>query len=135
MSPGPVPADLPATFWQAASRGLRGRCPRCGGAHLFRRWLKPFDHCRCCGQDLTHQQADDFPAYIAIFLTGHLLAPVIILLSLDFDLSPLAMFAIIVPLALVMMLGTLQPAKGTVIAAQWWYGLHGFAKERPAGLE
>ena len=24
----------------------------------------------------------------------------------------------------------LQPAKGAVIAAQWWHGLHGFAKER-----
>ena len=29
-----------------------------------------------------------------------------------------------------MMLGMLQPAKGAVISAQWWFGLHGFLKER-----
>jgi uncharacterized protein (DUF983 family) len=29
-----------------------------------------------------------------------------------------------------MMLGMLQPAKGGVIALQWWFGMHGFVKER-----
>lgn len=127
--------SLPATFWQACARAIRCRCPRCGEARLFRRWLKPEERCPACLLDLTHQRADDFPSYIAILLTGHLLAPLIIMLSLDFDLSPAAMFAIIVPLALVLMLGLLQPAKGGVIAAQWWYGLHGFVRERPAGSE
>ncbi|PEQ14504.1 hypothetical protein B2G71_02685 [Novosphingobium sp. PC22D] len=125
------PPSLPQTFVQALVRGARGRCPRCDGAPLFRRWLKSVDACAACGQDWTHHRADDFPAYIAIFVTGHVLAPVIIMLALDFALSPLAMFALIIPTALVMMLGLLQPAKGAVIAAQWWHGLHGFEKERP----
>jgi len=38
-------------------------------------------------------------------------------------------------LSVAMMLGMLQPTKGAVIAAQWWHGLHGFRKERPAGRE
>jgi uncharacterized protein (DUF983 family) len=128
-------AALPASLWQAIMRGIPGHCPRCGSAGLFRQWLKPVDRCPFCLVDLTHQRADDFPAYIAILLTGHLVAPIIIMLSLEFDLSPLAMFAIIIPLVLAMMLGMLQPAKGAVIAAQWWFGMHGFVKERPAGLE
>lgn len=128
--PNPIPAALPATFWQAALRGLGGCCPRCGGGRLFRAFLKPADRCAACGQDWSHQRADDFPAYIAILVTGHLLAPIIILLSRDFDLGPGAMAAIIVPLALVMLLAMLQPAKGAVIAAQWWHGLNGFVKER-----
>jgi uncharacterized protein (DUF983 family) len=128
-----LPADLPATFWQAVLRGLRCKCPRCGGAELFNRLLKPAPRCRACGQDWSHQRADDFPAYIAILVTGHLLTPLIILLSLDFDLGPGAMAAIIVPLAFIMLLGMLQPAKGAVIAAQWWHGMHGFVKERQAG--
>ena len=36
----------------------------------------------------------------------------------------------IVSLATAMMLAMLQPAKGAIIAVQWWLGMHGF--ERPA---
>lgn len=121
---------IPATFAQTAMRGIRGKCPRCGEGRLFRKWLKPQERCPVCTLDLTPQRADDFPAYIAILVTGHLMAPLIISLSLDFELGPLAMVSILVPLALVMMLGMLQPAKGAVISAQWWFGLHGFVKER-----
>ncbi len=123
---------LPGTFPAAALRAARGHCPRCGEARLFRKWLKPCDSCSACQIDWTPQRADDFPAYIAIIVTGHLLAPVIILLSKDFELEPLAIFALVIPLALGMMLGLLQPAKGAVIAAQWWFGLNGFRKERAA---
>ena len=133
MSPIPA-ADravaLPASFWQAAWRGARGKCPRCECAPLFRKWLKSVDRCAACGQDWSHHRADDFPAYIAIIVTGHLLAPLMIALPLNFDMSPGAIFAVLIPLALVMMLGMLQPSKGAVIAAQWWNGLHGFVKER-----
>jgi uncharacterized protein (DUF983 family) len=126
------PAAFPTTWWQAAQRGGLGKCPRCGDGALFRRWLKPVDHCAACAHDWTPQRADDFPAYIAILVTGHLLAPVIIVLSRDFDLSVAAMAAIILPLAVAMMLGMLQPAKGAVIATQWWHGLHGFKREHAA---
>lgn len=121
---------IPATFGQAVWRGIRSRCPRCEQGSLFARWLKPRERCPVCSLDLTPQRADDFPAYIAMIVTGHLMAPLIIALSLDFALGPVAMMAILVPLALVMMLGMLQPAKGGVIAVQWWNGMHGFVKER-----
>jgi len=130
MTSTPSTSALPASFWSAAKRGITGKCPRCGHGHLFRKWLKVADRCPVCTVDLSHQRADDFPAYIAMIVTGHLMAPLIIMLSLDFDLGPGAMFAIIVPLALVMMLGMLQPAKGAVVAAQWWFGMHGFLRER-----
>lgn len=129
MSPAAV-ATLPASFRQAAFRGIRCTCPRCGEAPLFRKWLKPAEICARCGVDWSPQRADDFPAYIAIFVTGHLLAPLIIMLSLDFDMGPLAMVSIILPLTLAMIVTMLQSSKGAVIAAQWWYGLHGFRRER-----
>lgn len=121
---------LPQNFRNALARGLRGHCPRCGEGSLFRKWLKPREACPACALDLRPQQADDFPAYIAIFVTGHLLAPVIILLALDFALTTLQMAAIIMPLAIAMILFQLQPAKGAVIAMQWWNGMHGFRRER-----
>lgn len=129
----PSPATLPTHYRQAASRGLRGHCPRCDGAQLFRKWLKPVDHCGTCGQDWSLQRADDFPAYISIFVTGHLMAPLMIALIRDFDLSPWATLAIILPLASVMMMALLQPAKGGVLATMWWMGMGGFTQERPAG--
>lgn len=75
MTPG-----LPGSAAQAALRGARNRCPSCGQNTLFLKFLKPVSRCRSCDQDWTHQQADDFPAYLAILLTGHILAPLIIAL-------------------------------------------------------
>lgn len=126
---------LPATFSAAALRGIAGRCPRCGEARLFGRFLKPVPACPACGQDWTPQQADDFPAYIAILITGHVLAPVIITLVTSYDITPGLLAAILLPLAVVMMVAMLQPAKGAVIALQWWQGMHGFVRERPGRAE
>lgn len=122
---------LPWSVWVAVFRGLRGRCPRCGEARLFMRFLKPIPHCPHCGQDLTHQQADDFPAYVSIFVTGHLMAALIIALTQNADLSVAAVLAIVLPIASILMIGLLQPAKGAIIGVQWWFGMHGFRKERP----
>jgi len=123
---------LPASGPKAMLRGARGRCPRCGNAKLFYRFLKPVEICPGCGQDWTHQQADDFPAYVSILLTGHIVAPIIIALIQETALSLPALAAIIVPLMLTLMIGFLQPAKGAIIALQWWFGMHGFERERPA---
>ncbi|EDL48400.1 DUF983 domain-containing protein [Erythrobacter sp. SD-21] len=121
---------LPATLIACLLRGVSGRCPRCGEGSLFRKWLKPVDACDHCQLDISGQRADDLPAYIGIFVTGHLLAPVIIALVTGFALSAMALLAIVIPLAVIMLIGLLQPSKGGVIALQWWNGMHGFRKER-----
>lgn len=124
--------NLPASGPAAILRGLRGRCPRCNEARLFLRFLKPMPRCPQCGQDWTHHQADDFPAYVSILVTGHLMAPLIIALIRNTELSIPALAAIILPLAVILMIGLLQPAKGGIIALQWWFGMHGFCMERVA---
>jgi uncharacterized protein (DUF983 family) len=128
----PTPIDLPQRVGTALLRGLRGRCPRCGAAALFRRWLKPVDTCPHCAQDWSVQQADDFPAYIGIFLVGHLLAPVVITMIGTFAMSAWLVLAIILPLAVAMLLAMLGPVKGAVIGFLWWYGIGAFVKERRA---
>lgn len=97
---------------------------------MFPRLLKPFAHCPACGQDWTAQQADDFPAYIAIILTGHIMAPIIIFMVSETDFSMWTNLAIMIGLGLVLIGALLQPAKGAIIALQWWMGLNGF--EKPA---
>jgi uncharacterized protein (DUF983 family) len=134
--PAPVPNTailLPESYRFAALRGLRGHCPRCDRTRLFRAWLKPVDRCAACAQDWSLQRADDFPAYISIFVTGHLMAPLVIMLIGDLGLSAWATLAIVLPLACVLMLGLLQPAKGAVLATMWWTGMGGFTKERRLG--
>ena len=123
---------LPASGWESILRGARSRCPRCNEAKLFTRFLKVVATCPHCRQDWTHQQADDFPAYVSILLTGHIMAPIIIALVQETALSLAALAAIIVPLMLALMIVFIQPAKGAIIALQWWFGMHGFVKERPA---
>ncbi len=124
------PYELPAILAQCLWRGTLCRCPRCGKGRLFRRWLKPVEACEACALDISGQRADDLPAYIGIFVTGHLLAPVIIALVTGFALSAWTLLAIVIPVAIVMLIGLLQPSKGAVIAVQWWNGMHGFRKER-----
>ena len=123
-------AELPLSVWAAIWRGARGRCPRCGETSLFRRYLKPVANCAQCGQDWSLERADDFPAYIAILLTGHLLAPILVIVNARFDLSTLAFEALMLPLAVIFIVLLLQPSKGGVIAMQWWHGMHGFRRER-----
>lgn len=118
-----LPHSLGAALW----RGVRGQCPRCGGTHLFARFLKPVERCRMCGQNWTLHSADDFPPYVSILLTGHIMAPVIIALGLHEALPMWAMMLIVAAMALVLLIALLQPAKGAIIGLQWWLGLHGFA--------
>ncbi|MFM2370592.1 MAG: hypothetical protein RIS85_314 [Pseudomonadota bacterium] len=81
-----------------------------------------------CGQNWMLHAADDFPPYIAILLTGHIMAPVIIELGLRDSISALTMMAIVAIMAVTLLISLLQPAKGGVIAVQWWLGMHGFAR-------
>lgn len=122
------PAAPPRSAWLAILRGMRGHCPRCDGASLFRNFLKPVAQCPACGQDWSHQRADDFPAYVAIFVTGHVMAPVIISLAQQDWLPLWGMMVLVLLLALGLVMATLQPAKGGIIALQWWFGMHGFKR-------
>jgi len=131
--PTPIPRlDLPPTLARAALRGIKGQCPRCDKDRLFGKYLKPVAQCPSCLQDWTLHQADDFPPYVSIILTGHLIAPALILIGGSAALTMGAKIALAMLLAGALMLALLQPAKGAIIALQWWMGMHGF---RPAGRD
>ena len=120
-----MPRAAPATFPSCcAASPLKARAIGRNG------FIRPVTHCPECGQDWRFQRADDLPAYLSILITGHLLAPVIILLIAEYDMGPGLAAAIILPLAVIMLIALLQPAKGAVIALQWWHGMHGFVRER-----
>ena len=45
---------------------------------MFRAFLKVADRCDACGEELHHQRADDFPAYLVIVIVGHLVVPLVL---------------------------------------------------------
>jgi len=116
--PRPVGTALP--------RALACRCPACGNAPLFRAFLKPVDHCAACGQDWSHHQADDFPAYIVILVLGHLLVPMVISINLAWSPPVVTQMILWPSLTAILALLMIQPVKGAVIAWQWAHRMHGF---------
>ena len=118
VSANPLKTDL----WN----GLRGKCPACGKGHMFRAFLKVADHCDTCGEELHHQRADDFPAYLVIVIVGHLLVPLILHVEMAYQPAYWIHAALWLPLTLALSLLLIQPVKGAVIALQWRVGMHGF---------
>ena len=94
---------------------------------MFRAFLKVADRCEVCGEELHHQRADDFPAYLVIVLVGHLVVPLTLYVELAWAPPYWLHAAIWLPLVLILSLGLLQPIKGMVVALQWHAGMHGFA--------
>lgn len=116
----------PRPLFAAVARGFRCRCPNCGKGSLFRGYLKPVAACPVCGEDFSHQRADDFPPYVTIVLVGHLLVPLLLAVQLTTDLSATTHLAIWLPLTAGLTLALLQPVKGAIIALQWALRMHGF---------
>ena len=104
---------------QALGRGLKGRCPACGAGRLFGRFLKPVAACDACGRDWTVQPADDFPAYLSVLLSGHLLIPIVVEANLHYDLPTAVQMTLWPAAGAALALGLIQPMKGFVIALIW----------------
>ena len=98
-------------------RGLKGKCPHCGKAKLFYRYLKVEPVCQTCGHDLDRYPADDGPAYFTVLIVGHVvIVPFLILCGPLIWKAPLW---ILVPSALtavaVITLTALPIIKGAVV--------------------
>jgi uncharacterized protein (DUF983 family) len=116
-------------------RGLLGRCPCCGKGRMFGAYLKVNDRCAVCGEELFHHRADDFPAYIVIFIVGHLLVPTALSVETHFAPPYWVHLALWLPAAVILTLGLLQPTKGVIVALQWRLGMHGFEHARQVRSE
>lgn len=123
------PTD-PRDLRTAVFRGVKGKCPACGDAALFGRFLKPVSHCPACGQGWAHQRADDLPAYLVVLILGHVLVPLVVAANLRFDMAMWIQMMLWPGLALLLAMLMIQPAKGAVIGLQWARRMHGFSREQ-----
>lgn len=112
--------------------GLSCKCPNCGEGRIFTKWLKVADACDACGEEFHHHRADDFPAYVVIFIMGHVMVSFALWLEDAFSPPMWMHLATTAPLTVILSLAILQPAKGAIVALQWHMGMHGFkeAKEK-----
>ena len=115
----------------AIKRGIRCRCPNCGEGRLFRKFLKPVDRCAACGEDYTHQRADDLPAYLSVVIVGPIVIGGFMMTDLVWTLANWVHLAIWTPLTVLLALATIQPIKGAVIGFQWATRMHGFGGAEP----
>lgn len=115
--------DFGAAVW----RGLKCRCPACGQGSIFRAYLKVADHCPACGEELFHHEADDAPPYFTIFIVGHILVPLVLIVERIWTPAMWIHAALWLPLALGLSLLLLPVTKGAVVGAQWAMRMHGFA--------
>ena len=117
----------PRSLSLSLRRGFAGQCPHCGKGKLFRAYLKVADECGTCHESFTAQRADDLPAYIVLFIVGHVVVG--LLMSTDMEGAwPLWVHMVIWPaLTLFLSLAMLQPVKGAVVGLQWALRMHGFS--------
>jgi uncharacterized protein (DUF983 family) len=110
----------------AMMRGWRRRCPSCGEGALFGGFLKVVPACAHCGEDLSHQRADDGPAYLTILIVGHLMAPLLILAWTELRPDPLTLALSFSAGTVALSLWLLPRLKGVIVGLQWAHRLHGF---------
>jgi uncharacterized protein (DUF983 family) len=122
-----APVEARRDVVTAVRRGFVGRCPHCGEGRMFRAYLKVVDECSVCGEDLSHQRADDAPAYVTMLIVGHFMVAGILAADEFWPNLP------ILPLALawsaltgVCSLALLPRVKGALVGYQWAMRMHGF---------
>ncbi|WP_193141596.1 MULTISPECIES: DUF983 domain-containing protein [unclassified Meridianimarinicoccus] len=122
----PVDSLTERNTGRAIRRGLMCRCPNCGKGKLFQGYLKVVDRCAECGEDLSHQRADDGPAYLTILVVGHLMGVLIHVMFVQLRPSPMMMATVLSVACVALSLFLLPRMKGLVVGVQWARRMHGF---------
>lgn len=120
----------------AMLRGAQLRCPACGKGAIYTSYLKVADACPNCGEELHHQRADDLPAYFTMFIVGHIVVGLVMVVEHAYAPELWVHALIWPPLLLAMSLFLLPRIKGAAIGLQWAQRMHGFGadktRQRPA---
>jgi len=121
--------EAPRSLKTALLRGWRRRCPSCGSGPLLRDYLTVRDCCPVCSEELYHHRADDGPAWATIMISGHLLAPLMLLVFELFRPEGWMMAIGFSIMFLLLALYLLPRLKGAFVAVQWAKRMHGFGDD------
>lgn len=126
-------APVGRSWKQAMWRGFGGRCPACGRGRMFNRFMKIADRCTSCGEELHHQRADDAPPYFTIFIAGHIMVPLVLIVEKTWHPELWVHAALWLPLTFGLTLLLMPRVKGAIVGLQWALRMHGFGLSAPAG--
>ena len=62
-------------------RGFLKLCPICGKTPLYSSYIKIIPSCNKCRTNFKDYKTEDGPAYFTIFIVGHIIIPLILLLE------------------------------------------------------
>jgi uncharacterized protein (DUF983 family) len=103
----------------AITTGLAGRCPRCGGGHMFNGFLTLAPRCESCGLDYSFADAGDGPAVFVTLIAGFLVLGLALAVDVAYEPPIWVYLLIFMPVTLLVCLGLLRPLKGLLIASQY----------------
>jgi len=113
--------------WQQAMwRGFTCSCPACGKGHMFRKFLKVADSCDVCGEELHHHRADDAPPYFTMFIVGHIVIPLVLVVEKLWAPALPVHFILWTVVTLALTFALMPAVKGAVVGLQWALRMHGF---------
>ena len=116
----------PRDKMQSLIRGAHEKCPNCGEGSVFTSYLKVSDNCKNCDEELHHERSDDAAPYFTIFVVGHIIVPLLLILETRIFPPYWIYIAIGVPLLIALTLFILPRVKGALIGWQWALYMHGF---------
>ena len=108
--------DAPATNPFLA--GLKGRCPNCGKGALWKGFLTVSPTCPVCHWPLAEADTGEGPAVFVILIVGFIV--VFAALFTEVAIHPPIWLHLVLwlPLAAILSIGLLRPAKGLMLGAQ-----------------
>lgn len=113
-------------MWRSMLRGFAGKCPQCGDASIFDGFLKVAADCPSCGEDLYHHRADDLPAYLNIFVVGHVVIGFMMIVMTWKLMGMWTTTIVTMLLCVIAAFALMRPLKGMVVGLQWALRMHGF---------
>jgi uncharacterized protein (DUF983 family) len=120
---------------QAIMRGAAQKCPACGEGRMMEGYLQVRRVCPVCGTELYHHRADDGPAWATILITGHLMAPAMLIVFEAFRPEAWVMAVGFSVFFVLLSLFLLPRIKGAFVGLQWAKRMHGFSTAPDAGAQ
>lgn len=105
-------------------RGFKRTCPHCGNGQIFSGYLK-VANCTSCDAPTSDIRADDLPPYITIFIVGHIIVPLLVVVEAVYKPALWMQMAFWPTATLLLTLLFLPVIKGSVVGLMWHLKLKG----------
>ncbi len=105
--------------------GFKRKCPSCEAGKIFSGYLKLAEECSNCAAPIGQIRADDFPPYLTIFITAHIIVPALVIVEVNYQPPVVAQMIFWAAAAIVISLALLPVLKGGVVGFMWSIGMKG----------